>query len=118
MREAFRVLAPGGWYFLDFLRAEHVEQRTEAHSERSVGDLRVVEDRRIEDGRVLKRVRVFGNPPDPLLDYEESVRLYGKDDLARLAGEAGLDVQAWFGDFDAAAGEAGPRRCLLARRPT
>ena len=55
--------------------------------------------------------------PDRPIRYTESVRLYGRDELAGLLSGCGLETEASFGDFSGAPfTEDAPRCILVARR--
>lgn len=116
LREVGRVLETGGHWFLDFLDAAAVRRDLQPLTERRAGGLQIREERRISGDRVLKHVRVEDSTGVPRLDYEESVRLYGRDELARLCGQAGLEPRAWYGGFDGRPPGRGSRLLLIAER--
>lgn len=116
LNEARRVLIPEGWFLLDFLRAESVTSNLVPRSERVVKDLRITEERRIEDNNVMKRVRVVREDGEKLLDYEESVRLYEQEEIGNMIAGAGMEIVDWFGDFEGAQTDAGSRLIALAKR--
>ena len=116
LKEVHRVLCPGGWFLLDFLRADAVANDLVPRSERTVRDLHITEERWLDAGRVHKRVRVFRTAEEPLLDYEEAVRLYDRDQIDGMARSSGLEPVAWYGDFTGATLEEGSRLILVARR--
>ena len=79
-------------------------------------DLRIMEERWLDASSVHKRVRVFRSAEEPLLDYEETVRLYDRDQIDEMARTSGLVPVAWHGDFAGATPEDGSRLILVARR--
>lgn len=124
VRQVAAALAPGGHFVLDYLNAEQV-RRTIERSQRTSGrwrngegggggerrsDTRVT--RRIgEDGRfVIKEIELR----DEGRAFQERVRLYAAPELASLFTDAGLRVEAQFGDYDGApAGPDAPRMILV-----
>jgi SAM-dependent methyltransferase len=108
LREAGRVLAPGGRFVLDYLNPEVTRQ---------VGPV-MVEERRWVDpsGPFLrKEVSVAG---DESVRYEERVRLYAPSHLESLCEAVGLGVRALWGGYDGAAydPEGSSRIIVLAER--
>lgn len=118
LREIVRVLVPGGTFCLDFLNASRVRAGLRPHSERTLASgLRVVEDRLIdpERRRVIKRVALERNGRT-IRRWEESVRLFTRDELDSAATQAGLSGLRAFGDFDSSpALETSPRLILIGR---
>ena len=115
VREAARVLRPGGRFVLDFLNAPAVRAGLVARDERRTGGTTVVQERRIsEDGRfVIKSIHVCGNSRT----FTERVRLYGRADLERMLATSGMAPETVAGDYDGAPhGTASPRLILVGRR--
>ena len=75
-------------------------------SSKSVAGLQINEQRRIEDQRVVKHVRI-SRPDGSEHAYTESVRLYGADDIACLAVSVGLRVSACWPSLRGAAVDDG-----------
>jgi SAM-dependent methyltransferase len=121
VRQVAAALAPGGHFVLDYLNAEHV-RRTLKLGEQAQGrsgngerrsEVRVT--RRIgADGRfVIKEIELR----DEGRRFEERVRLYDADELAALLTDAGLRIEARFGDYDGGpAGPSTPRVILVGAR--
>lgn len=115
VREAARVLRPGGWFVLDFLNASAVRAGLVARDERRTGNATVVQERRISaDGRfVIKNIQVSGNSRT----FTERVRLYEREDLERMLAASGVTLETAAGDYDGAPhGTASPRLILVGRR--
>ncbi len=105
LAEVRRVLRRGGCFLLDFLNADRVRRNLVPRDERRLGDRRVVQERRLEDGGriVVKEIRIFG--PDggaPTGSYLERVRLYAPDELAALLEAARLQPERSYGDYSGA----------------
>lgn len=104
LREAARVLRPGGVHVLDFLNRDAVLAHPKPEGIRESGGYWIHERRRIEDGRrVVKDVAVRAEPEgDALAEYQERVTLYEEGELRRLLAAAGLAVREVFGGYDGA----------------
>jgi len=98
--EIRRVLRAGAPYVLDFLNAPRVRANLVPASEKTVGDLRITERRRIRAGRVEKDVEIRTAGSARVSErWSESVRLYDREELVSLAERAGLRVLTVFGDL-------------------
>jgi SAM-dependent methyltransferase len=119
LREAARVLLPGGHLLLDFLNARRTAACLVPESERRVRGLRVRETRWIDAaGPFLRKRTVVGEGPERV--REERVRLYEPDELVELASRAGLTPVERWGDYAGAPFSAGEseRFLLWARKGT
>jgi SAM-dependent methyltransferase len=116
LREVARILDRRGRYLLDFLDAAHVERSLVPRSERTVPGYRLVEERRIEGGRVRKRVTIEADGATAPVTYEEVVTLYPRRDLERLLDEAAFEVEDAFGSFEGGPAGGGDRVILAARK--
>ena len=117
LTEASRVLRPRGAMLLDFLNAPQVRQDLVPEDEREIRGRRVRQRRRIRDGAVEKRIEILDGEGRPGSVFHERVRLYGPDALAGMLEEAGLRVEARYGNYRGEAYEpSSPRAILLARR--
>lgn len=98
-RELARLVAPGGWLFLDLPDPAHVRANLVESDRRILGDLQVVQTRRIEGDRVVKTISVRrGDGPEE--QYFERVRLWEMQPLDRLAEDAGMRRTFVMGDCD------------------
>ena len=107
------ALRPRGAYLLDFLNATLVTSRLVPESEEERGGTVYKVDRRIENGRVLKHVRIESGDGAPAVEYTESVRLYLHNDLVTMMIEAGLSPVASYGDFDGRDFTTDAPRCIV-----
>lgn len=108
------VLRPGGWHMLDFLNADALPRTLAPRSEQSSPQGRIVQERRIRDGRVEKRIRVFHDCGER--EFTESVRLYTADDLGAMYRRTGFTVAELRGDYDGAPFTADSPRCIVFAR--
>jgi len=114
-----RCLKPGGRLVLDFMnRPRVVGELVEEDAEEREG-FRVRQQRSLTDGerRVEKRI-ILEYADGRVEEHTESVRLYAREDLERLACYAGLEVESFWGDYEGADHTPSSPRCILvARRP-
>jgi SAM-dependent methyltransferase len=116
MRSIARALKPGGMFLLDFLNAVSVSAHLVPESSEERDGRKYHVKRRIEDGRVVKDVRI--EEEGLTLSYSESVRLYLHHDLINLLKGAGLSVLASYGAFDGRDFTTDAPRCILVARKT
>jgi len=123
LREAARVLRPGGVFLIDFLNANVVLSKPLERTRREVGGYTVDEDRSVSpDGRhLVKHVTVTKPLEDFDVEYDERVRLFGADELVAMADGAGLSLVRLYGDYDGAPFDSAASPRVVAaceRRPT
>ncbi len=109
-----RTLRTGAWYLLDFLNAAQVRASLVPHSEQEVNGMRVLQERRITDTRVEKRIRVLHPAGEQV--FEESVRLFTLDDFHRMFQENGFALETVAGDYHGSAFDDASPRCLMFAR--
>ncbi|MBO6573787.1 MAG: class I SAM-dependent methyltransferase [Rhodothermales bacterium] len=104
-----------GWLVQDFLNAEYVRSHLVAADVRTVGQWEVRQSRRIQDGRIRKRIQF--QTEEGSHAFEESVALLGRSDFERLYDAAGLEVVDVLGNYDGDPFAPGlPRLIHLAQR--
>lgn len=114
--EIGRVLAPGGAFLSDVFNATRVLSTLVSREEKTVAGERVSIRRRYDAAtRRIEKEITMGTGPQAR-PFRERVRVYLRDELEALHGEAGLRVTAAFGDFDGSPFDArrSPRLILLA----
>jgi SAM-dependent methyltransferase len=102
LREAARVVLPGGFHVLDFLNRDHVLAHPNPASTRVSGPHRIDERREFVEGnrRVVKTVRIRSIQGDELLaEYQERVTLYTEDELRDRLTRVGFRVIREWGDY-------------------
>ena len=134
--EMARVLRPGGRFAMDLPNLEPTVRDLRPRTERSIGTLRVVEERRYDRStRRVEKKTVLLEPETPAAappvegaspdksrsarrkQYFESVRLFTKTEIHDLLGSVGLEIDRVLGDFDGRPYEGdAPRMILLGRR--
>ena len=119
LKEASRVLRPGGGFVLDYLNPVTAVRDLVPESRRKL-DRREVRETRWVDERgpfLRKRVHLGPGPGDPARVYEERVRLYSRGELDVMLRSRDLILQEVIGDY--AGGEFQPDRsprCLMVCR--
>jgi SAM-dependent methyltransferase len=117
------LLKPGGYLFLDLINKPHLLRNLVPEDRRRVEASEVVQRRRLEgspDGPgtvVVKEIEIH-RPDGTRENYQERVRLYGRDEMPALAARFGLGLKATYGDETGCAyrDEASPRMALLYRK--
>ena len=106
-------LRPGGGWMMDYLNRDQVIRTLVPHDERTVGELVVRQERRVDAarGRIEKTLTLRRGGRTRV--YRESVRMYTLPELARMADEAGLAIAHVYGSSDGAPyGTTSPRLIL------
>ena len=94
-----KVLRLGGHAVLDFLNPDHVMATLVPHETHTIDGLTVTQDRIVdpESKRIIKDIRITGDG-EPR-QYQESVRLYQKEELDRMFQEAGFRTVQMYGNY-------------------
>jgi hypothetical protein len=108
------VLRPGGWYMLDFFNAGQVSEALKPRTERETAEGLVVEERRIEAGRIEKDITLFR--PEGERRYRESVRLFTPDEIRAMLHDAGFGIVEVFGSYTGSRFHAASERCIFLAR--
>lgn len=95
--EIRRLLRPGGVFVLDFLNADRVAAHLVPRDVQTVGGATITQRRVIENGVVIKKIIVERDGKQE--EFEERVRLYGRDALERLLTHSGLRTDRALGDY-------------------
>jgi SAM-dependent methyltransferase len=110
------ALRPGGWLVQDYLNPPHVASTLVPMDTRTEDGVTVTQRRRIEGGRVYKEIELADDTATET--HCESVRLYTRDDFARMYAAAGLDLQDTYGTYDGAPHSPHTPRLILHARKT
>ena len=106
-----RALRPGGRYMLDFLNAAEVIAGLRPFSEDEVPGGRARQERRIENGRIVKDITI--EQDGQRKQFQESVRLFTRGELEGLFARNGFRVDAVFGSYSGDAFRDNSPRCIL-----
>lgn len=118
LHSVFNALNPGGAFWLDFLNAQQVEESLVPRSvTRFSPGIEVVENRKIEKGRIIKDIH-FSNHGEEK-HYKESVRLFTCADLEQMFERTGFRITEGFGDYRGGPWNPhSPRTILVGRKST
>lgn len=96
-KNAFHMLHKNGYYVLDYLNKNYIEDNLLEITEKVVNDKEIVENRTIADGRVVKKIKI--KKANLSNEYVESVKLYSFDELSEKFSNIGYRVVNVFGDY-------------------
>lgn len=116
LRNVHRALKKDGRYILDLINPVYLKKNLDPSSSRTIDDLIVSEQRRIEADRVIKQITI--RSPDDSTTFEESVRLYRIEIIGDMLASAGFEIKEIFGDYEGSAfdEQTSPRLLLFARK--
>ena len=115
--ELSRILEPGGVLVVDVINPDYLHDHFEAETYRQTFGGIVSEYRELSDEgrRVTKRIDIRHDGETRTI--RESVRLYHRDELVRIAEENHLSVMGFWGDYDGSDFEEdSPRLILFAKK--
>ncbi len=116
LRNVRRSLKRGGWYVLDLINPTYLKNNLLPSSSKTVEGLEISETRRIEGGRVFKRITIDDSGKS--LTFEESVRLYDRETIDGMLEAAGFEVRRVLGDYGGAVFDPArsPRMLVFCRK--
>lgn len=114
LREAARILAPGGRFVLDLADAEHVRSALKPVTVRQAGALQIREERRLESDLVIKLVHI--DSPGHSTEWEERLRLYSPQQARTALEAAGFTPLSVHAGMDGGEDAHGARHVHLAER--
>ena len=102
LSEVSRVLKNGGTLLFDFINSGKIITKPLTETERESNGYSIHETRTLEsNGKFLvKRVRAANHSTGDLIEYDERVRLYGRQELLTMLDSIDLGVSGVFGDYD------------------
>lgn len=98
VENAYDMLNSGGYYVLDYLNKTFLENNLIKNSEKIIGGKEIIENRSINNGRVLKRITIRKNGHKE--EFLESVKLYSQEDLSEKFSKIGFKAVKVFGDYE------------------
>jgi len=97
VKNAHKMLIDDGYYVLDYFNKKFLENNLIQDTKRIVGKKEIIENRKIIDGRIVKRIKIISEENNH--DYVESVKLYSYDELVKNFMSIGYKVIKAFGDY-------------------
>lgn len=116
LRNVHKALKKNGRYVLDLINPVYLKKNLVPSSSRTVEDLALLEKRRIEGGRVIKRITITA--PEESITFEESVKLYERETIHGMLETTGFTIEKVLGDYEGSAfdKENSPRMMIIARK--
>jgi SAM-dependent methyltransferase len=106
-------LASGGVFVIDFFNASLVRKTLKPESMNMVGETMIIQERRIEEPYVRKRITV-NVPCSAEHTFEEQVRLYSPEELMSMIAHSGLHASTVYGSYEGGAFDEGSsERCII-----
>ena len=97
LQKAYDLLVEDGFFVLDFFNSRYLQQNLVESSEEILGGVKIHQFRKIKENRVTKKIVITKN--GNLSQFEESVRMFTKDELVNAIQNIGFDIYKTFGDF-------------------
>lgn len=97
LQKAYDLLTDDGYFILDFFNSYFLQQNLIESSEEILDEVKIHQFRKIKENRVTKKIVITkdGN----LSQFEESVRMFTKEELTKAIKNIGFDIYKTFGDF-------------------
>jgi cyclopropane fatty-acyl-phospholipid synthase-like methyltransferase len=97
LQKAYDLLTNDGYFVLDFFNSYFLQQNLIESSEEILDKVKIHQFRKIKENRVTKKIVITkdGN----LSQFEESVRMFTKEELTKAIKNIGFDIYKTFGDF-------------------
>ena len=90
-------LKENGYYILDYFNKNYLEQNLIPESKRSIENTDITETRKIDNGRVLKKIKLVKGSNSN--EFFESVRLYDTEYIVDQFAKYGFKVFRIYGDY-------------------
>lgn len=97
LKKAYNLTLPGGYFVLDFFNSDYLANNLIKFSEEKIDDAIIHQHREIKDKRVNKKIVITKD--GELKSFQESVRMFTKDELENALTNIGFDIYKTFGDF-------------------
>ena len=96
-QKAYNFLDEGGFFVFDYFNSDFIKQNIVENSREKIEGEEIIQQRTIENSRVNKKIVITKN--GKISEYQESVKMYSKDELILELNKIGFDIYKTFGDF-------------------
>lgn len=97
INNAYNMLNKNGYYVLDYLNKEYLENNLVGNTEKSIENKKIFESREIRNNRVEKKITIVKE--NDSREYLESVKLYSYFQLVENFNRIGFKEIKVFGDY-------------------
>lgn len=97
LQKAYDFLVPDGYFVLDFFNSDFLQKNLVDFSEEILDDSVIHQYRKIRDKRIIKKIAITKSGDTN--EFEESVRMFTKDELVKELTKIGFDIYKTYGDF-------------------
>lgn len=98
INNAYKMLSDNGYYVLDYLNKEFLENNLVGNTEKKIEDKNIFESRQIRNNRVEKKIKIVKDNNSS--EYLESVKLYSYHQLIEKFNAIGFKEIKTFGDYE------------------
>jgi len=118
LKSVNRMLKPEGLFLIDYLNAVKVRKELIPKAKGSLEGIDYTVEKHIENGCVHKNIRFTGKEIGQPKEYNERVKLYGKQWFEENLGRAGFTVENMWGDYegDIFDESSSPRLIIVAKK--
>ncbi|PJB00024.1 MAG: class I SAM-dependent methyltransferase [Ignavibacteriales bacterium CG_4_9_14_3_um_filter_30_11] len=97
-KTAYHHLMDNGFFIFDYLNKNHLERNLISETVNSFENVEIIQKRKIIDGRVIKEIVIKKNGNEKI--FNESVKIYSKEELLENLEKLGFKILNIFGSFD------------------
>jgi SAM-dependent methyltransferase len=117
IKNAYGLLKNDGWYVLDLLNPLHLAKNLVPYSQRSAGELSVIEERAFNGDKITKSMSIT-SPFGETFTFNESVRLYNEGEIRAMLQKEGFTVASLAGNYlgEPFSANNSPRMMIFSRK--
>lgn len=97
LQKAYDFLMLDGYFVLDFFNTDYLIKNLVEFSEENLNNSVIHQYRKIKNNRITKKIVITKN--SNINEFEESVRMFTKDELVNVLKKIGFDIYKTYGDF-------------------
>ena len=116
IQKAFELMNSGGWFVLDYFNKNYILNNLIPITVENIAGKRITQTREIKNNRVEKNIIIRNGEKES--HYQESVRLYSKEEVIKILERTGFEIVKIFGDFDGSKFDANnsPRLIVFSKK--